>query len=103
MLQLSIRSYGLTQVALDMKAEVIQSLEGAITVWTCVQFKGCLIKSITCFLKKTKKHAKTIRNQVIKLCVQIMIATSQQALLRVSSNVSRADLLMLNVTGRRTA
>lgn len=38
MLRVIISSFGLTQMALDMKAEVIQSLEGAITVWTCVQF-----------------------------------------------------------------
>lgn len=31
-------SFGLTQMALDMKAEIIQSLERATTVWTLVRF-----------------------------------------------------------------
>lgn len=38
MLLATVSSCGLTQMAFDMKAKVIQSLEGAITVWTCVQF-----------------------------------------------------------------
>ena len=43
-------------MALDVKAEIIQSLEGAITVWTRVQFWGCLIVSITFFLQEKQKQ-----------------------------------------------
>lgn len=38
MLGVIINNYGLTHMALEVKAEVIQSLERAITVWTRVQF-----------------------------------------------------------------
>lgn len=56
MLWININSYRLTQMALDMKAEIIQSLEGAITVWTRVQFWGCLIVSIPFFLQEKQKQ-----------------------------------------------